>query len=118
MKRQGLVSCQPPKHNSKLANKVNVNIENHLNREFSPISPNKVWCGDVTYLWVGDRWRYLATVLDLYSRKVVGFALSDSPDSKLTKLALSNAFKARGKPIGVIFHSIKAAITLACHFGS
>jgi putative transposase len=60
----------------------------------------------------------LATVLDLYRRKIVGFALSNSPDSELTKLALSNAFKARGKPIGVLFHWIKVVITLACHLGS
>jgi putative transposase len=113
MKRQGLVSCQPPKHNYKPANKAHIDIGNHLNREFSPISLNQVWCGDVTYLWVGDRWRYLATVLDLYSRKIVGFALSDSPDSELTKLALSNAFEARGKPIGLMFHSDQG-----CHYTS
>ena len=113
MKRQGLVSCQPPKHNYKPANKENIDIKNHLNREFSPLSPNQVWCGDVTYLWVGDRWRYLATVLDLYGRKIVGFALSDSPDSELTKLALSNAFIARGKPKGVMFHSDQG-----CHYTS
>ena len=113
MKRLGLVSCQPPKHNYKRANKSNVNIENHLNREFSPISPNQVWCGDVTYLWIGSRWRYLATVLDLYSRKIVGFALSDSPDSELTKQALTNAFNARGNPSGVMFHSDQG-----CHYTS
>ena len=113
MKRQGLVSCQPPKHNYKPANKENIDIKNHLNREFSPLSPNQVWCGDVTYLWVGDRWRYLATVLDLYGRKIVGFALSDSPDSALTKRALSNAFIARGKPRGVMFHSDQG-----CHYTS
>ena len=101
------------KHNYKPAKKANINIENHLSREFSPISPNQVWCGDVTYLWVGDRWRYLATVLDLYSRKIVGFALSDSPDSELTKQALSNAFNARGKPVGVMFHSDQG-----CHYTS
>lgn len=113
MKRQGLVSCQPPKHNYKVASKVNHTIANHLNREFSPISPNQVWCGDVTYLWVGDRWRYLATVLDLYGRKIVGFALSDSPGSELTTLALSNAFVARGKPKEVMFHSDQG-----CHYTS
>jgi putative transposase len=55
----------------------------------------------------------LATVLDLYRRKIVGFALSDSPDGELTKLALSNAFKARGKPIGLMFHSGQG-----CHYTS
>jgi putative transposase len=113
MKRQGLVSCQPPKHNYKPATKTHIAIKNHLNREFSPISPDQVWCGDVTYLWVGDRWRYLAVVLDLYSRKVVGFALSDSPDSELTKQALSHAFTARGNPVGVMFHSDQG-----CHYTS
>jgi putative transposase len=113
MKRQGLVSCQPPKHNYKPANKANIDIENHLNREFSPISPNQIWCGDITYLWVGGRWRYLAAVLDLYNRKIVGFALSDSPDSELTRQALSNAFNARGKPIGLMFHSDQG-----CHYTS
>lgn len=113
MKRQGFVSCQPPKHNYKPAIKVHSEIENHLNREFSPIRPNQVWCGDVTYLWAGDKWRYLATVLDLYNRKIVGFSLSDSPDSELTKKALSNAFEARGYPSGVMFHSDQG-----CHYTS
>jgi len=113
MKRLGLVSSQPPKHQYKPATKTNINIENHLNREFSPIRPNQVWCGDVTYLWVGSKWRYLATVLDLYNRKIVGFSLSDSPDSELTKQALSNAFEARGKPTGLMFHSDQG-----CHYTS
>ncbi len=113
MKCAGLVSCQPPKHNYKRANKEHVDIENHLNREFSPIRPNQVWCGDVTYLWAGSQWYYLAVVLDLYGRKVIGFALSDSPDSELTKRALSNAFEARGRPQGVMFHSDQG-----CHYTS
>lgn len=113
MKRMNLVSCQPPKHNYKPVTQEHVEIENHLNREFSPIQPNQVWCGDVTYLWVGNQWRYLATVLDLYSRKIVGFALSDSPDSELTKQALSNAFEARGQPKEVMFHSDQG-----CHYTS
>lgn len=113
MKRQALVSCQPPKHNYKPVNKVHSDIGNHLNREFSPIRPNQVWCGDVTYLWVGNKWRYLATALDLYNRKIVGFALSDSPDSELTKQALSNAFESRGRPKGLMFHSDQG-----CHYTS
>ena len=113
MKLAGLESCQPPKHNYKPAHKEHVDIENHLNREFSPTRPNQVWCGDVTYLWVGDKWFYLATVLDLYARKIVGFALSNSPNSELTKKALSNAFMLRGQPEGVMFHSDQG-----CHYTS
>lgn len=113
MKLAGLVSCQPPKHNYKPAPKEHVEIENHLNREFSPVRPNQVWCGDVTYLWVGDRWTYLATVIDLYGRKIIGFAMSGSPDSALTKKALTNAFEMRGRPTGVMFHSDQG-----CHYTS
>jgi putative transposase len=74
--------------------------------------------GMVTYLWIGDRWRHLITVLDLYRRKIFGFTLLDYPDSALTKLALSNAFEARGKPIRLMFIKTKVVITLACHLGN
>jgi len=40
--------------------------------------PNKVWCVDVTYIWAGNRWIYLAAVMDLYARRIVGWALSQS----------------------------------------
>jgi len=113
MKRLGIVSCQPPNHLYKTAKKEHIDIENHLSREFSPLRPNQVWCGDVTYLWVGYKWQYLATVLDLYGRKIVGFALSSSPDSELTKRALTNAFEARGRPTDVMFHSDQG-----CHYTS
>jgi putative transposase len=59
----------------------------------------------VTYVWVGNRWVYLAVVLDLFSRKPVGWALSLSPDSELTCKALKMAFELRGKPENVIHHS-------------
>lgn len=113
MKRLGIESCQPPTHHYKVAKKEHVDIKNYLNREFSPLRPDQVWCGDVTYLWVGDQWQYLATVLDLYGRKIIGFALSNSPDSELTKRALTNVFEARGYPTGVMFHSDQG-----CHYTS
>ncbi|EEV9163979.1 IS3 family transposase, partial [Escherichia coli] len=67
--------------------------------------PNQVWCGDVTYIWTGKRWAYLAVVLDLFARKPVGWAMSFSPDSRLTMKALEMAWETRGKPGGVMFHS-------------
>ncbi|MBZ8362407.1 IS3 family transposase, partial [Escherichia coli] len=61
--------------------------------------------GDVTYIWTGKRWAYLAVVLDLFARKPVGWAMSFSPDSRLTMKALEMAWETRGKPGGVMFHS-------------
>lgn len=113
MKQLDIRSCQPPKPNYKPAKKAHLDIKNHLAREFSPVRPNQVWCGDVTYLWVGTHWLYLAAVLDLYSRKIVGFALSDSPDSALTARALNNAFENRGRPKNLMFHSDQG-----CHYTS
>ena len=84
-----------------------------LDRQFSPSEPNKLWCGDVTYIWSGSRWLYLAVVIDLYGRRVIGWACSKSPDSELTKRALRMAFESRGKPKGVLFHSDQG-----CHYTS
>jgi putative transposase len=64
-----------------------------------------VRCGDVTYIWAGNRWAYLAVVMDLFARKPVGWALSHSPDSNATCQALSMAYESRGRPKEVMFHS-------------
>ncbi|AVT47091.1 IS3-like element ISSba5 family transposase [Shewanella baltica] len=105
MKKLGLLSCQQPKHSYRKATQEHVAIPNTLNRQFAVTQPDQVWCGDVTYVWVGNRWAYLAVVLDLFSRKPVGWALSLSPDSELTCKALKMAFELRGKPENVIYHS-------------
>ncbi len=113
MVKQGLFSNQLPKHRYKKASKEHITIPNELERNFSPSKPNEVWCGDVTYIWSGGRWAYLAVVLDLYSRKPVGWAISRSPNSALTCKALQMAFESRGKPSGLIFHSDQG-----CHYTS
>ena len=105
MKDLGLVSCQLPKHAYKKAMQPHVAIPNHLNRQFDVDAPNQIWCGDVTYIWTGQRWSYLAVVMDLFARKPIGWALSRSPDSNLTKQALNMAYELRGQPSGVMFHS-------------
>ena len=73
---------------------------------------------DVTYIWTGKRWAYLAVVLDLFARKPVGWAMSFSPDSRLTMKALEMAWETRGKPVGVMFQAIKAVIIRAGSSGS
>lgn len=105
MRRLGLVSTQQPAHRYKQASQPHSCIPNTLNREFNPVAPNRVWCGDVTYIWTGQRWSYLAVVLDLYARKPIGWALSNSPDSQLTAKALTMAYESRNRPEEVMFHS-------------
>ena len=64
---------------------------NVLDRDFSPEAPNRVWAGDVTYLPTREGWLYLAVLLDLYSRRVIGWAFSERNDEALTLAALRMA---------------------------
>lgn len=89
MRERGLASCQQPSHSYKRGGREHIAIPNVLNREFSVDKPNSVWCGDVTFIWVGARWAYLAVVLDLHARKPIGWSMSYSPDSQLTVRALA-----------------------------
>jgi len=113
MRLLGLQSCQPSGPKYKKANNEHLAVPNKLERKFDVKEPNKIWCGDVTYVWIGTRWAYLAVVLDLFSRKPIGWAMSLSPDSELTSKALTMAFESRGKPKGVMFHSDQG-----CHYTS
>ncbi|GAB3097061.1 hypothetical protein GCM10027217_12800 [Pseudomaricurvus hydrocarbonicus] len=105
MKELGLTCKQPGPHKYKQAAVERLDIPNHLNREFTVDSPDQVWCGDITYIWAGSRWVYLAVVIDLYARRVVGWALSDRADANLTIKALDDAYHRRGRPEGLMFHS-------------
>ncbi len=105
MKEAGLVSKQPGAHRYKVAQSERPDIPNLLTREFDVQQPNQVWCGDITYVWAGGRWHYLAAVLDLHTRRVVGWAMSDKPDAELAIKALEMAYQQRGCPSGVLFHS-------------
>jgi putative transposase len=105
MKEARLESKQPKPYAYKTAKVERPDIQNHLDREFNVKQPNLAWCGDITYVWVQNRWVYLAVVMDLYARRVVGWSLSDKPDSKLTVSALNMAYQLRGQPKEVMFHS-------------
>ena len=95
MKQLGLVSTQPPSHAYKKAEQPHLDIPNALDREFNVAAPNKVWAGDITYIWTGARWAYLAVVIDLFARKPVGWAVSLSPNTELVKKALIVAYESR-----------------------
>ena len=76
-----------------------------INQDFTADAPNTRWCGDITYVRTVDGWAYTATVIDLYSRTVVGYAVADHLRTSLIIDALANAIAARKPPAGVIFHS-------------
>ena len=76
-----------------------------IGRDFTAALPDAKWCGDITYIKTWDGWAYLATVIDLYSRKVIGWAVAAHMRASLITAALDMALAARKPPPGVIFHS-------------
>ena len=78
---------------------------NLLERQFKVAAPNQVWVGDITYIRTSEGWLYLATVIDLYSRAVVGWQMSQRINGKLVCDALQAALITRGKPKGVMVHT-------------
>ncbi len=105
MKELNIRSGQRRTHRYPRGGNERIDIPNFLDRQFAVTQPNQCWYGDVTYIWVGVRWAYLAVVLDLFARKPIGWAMSYSPDSRLTVKALQMAWEHRGQPSGVVFHS-------------
>jgi transposase InsO family protein len=78
---------------------------NVLDRQFHVESPDMAWAGDITYLWTTEGWLYLAVLLDLYSRRVVGWAVSTSLQQDLVAAALERALFERDPDPGLIHHS-------------
>jgi len=78
---------------------------NLLQRHFSPGQPNCSWATDITYVWTRQGWLYLAVVLDLFSRMVVGWAMGELIDRHLVLRALDMALKGRQPPRGLLHHS-------------
>ncbi|MEJ8912941.1 IS3-like element ISEc31 family transposase [Escherichia coli] len=105
MKYLNLSSCQPGKHQYKNARQEHTCLPNLLERQFAVPEPDRVWCGDITYIWAGNRWCYLAVVMDLFARRVIGWSLSANADTALISSALRMAYEVRGQPRDVMFHS-------------
>jgi len=78
---------------------------NLLNQEFQASKPNEKWVGDITYIDTAEGWLYLATLLDLYSRRVVGWAMADRIDARLVENAWKMAVLHRHPPAQLLHHS-------------
>jgi len=78
---------------------------NRLRETKPPAAPNEVWVADITYIWTVQGWIYLAAVMDLFSRRIVGWALDVTMETSLVKEALERAQKERRPPPGLLHHS-------------
>jgi len=79
--------------------------ENVLDRQFSAEAPNQKWVADLTYIWTAEGWLYVAAVIDLFSRRVVGWSMSATMTAQLVTDALMMAIWRRGKPDALLHHS-------------
>ena len=106
MEERGLRAIQPktyvPKTSDGRADKPSPNL---LLEKPLPAQPDKVWAGDITYIPTADGWRYLAVIIDLCSRRIVGWSLADHMRTELVTDALKQALGSRIIAPGLIFHS-------------
>ena len=79
--------------------------DNLLNQNFNPVGPNQIWAGDITYLKTNEGWVYLAVIMDLYSRRIVGWYADKRMSTALAAKALVKAYNLRRPPRGLVFHS-------------
>ena len=106
MREMNLDSITVKKYKHYSNKKVVEGLENVLKRDFSTKTINEKWVGDITYIHtLKDGWTYLASVLDLYSKKIIGYAYGKSMDNSLVLKALTNAYESQKPSEGVIFHT-------------
>ncbi len=106
MKQAGIIAKVPKKPHYYPSGKQKPNIPNELKKQSNPPQVNTHWVGDITYIRHHQGWSYLATVLDLGSREIVGYALSQTLDAQLARQALIQAVKVQQpKTSHLMFHS-------------
>lgn len=106
MVEMGLISVHPrPRKRTTIPAASPSQLPDLVGRAFTPVTPNALWYGDITYVRTWDGWGYIASVIDGYSRKVVGWAIADHMRTELVVDALRMALERRRPPCGVIFHA-------------
>jgi putative transposase len=80
-------------------------VPNTLNRQFAVAAPNRIWAGDITYIWTAEGWLYLAVVLDLYSRRVIAWGMGSRLTQELVARTLTMAVERRRPASGLLHHT-------------
>jgi putative transposase len=106
IKKQSLIVTQRIAHKVTTKRRYGDDVaDNLLNQNFNPVGPNQIWAGDITYLLTGEGWMYLAIVMNLYSRRIVGWFISKRMTTDLISKALIKAYNLTRPPKGLVFHS-------------
>jgi transposase InsO family protein len=106
MKKHGIHAITSIKHKkAKIARNTRGFSDNVLDREFTALKPGKKWVSDTTFVYTRQGWLYLAVIIDLYSRKVIGWSMSQYNDTKLVSRALEMAVKVKPIKEQVLLHS-------------
>lgn len=116
MQRQALRARPRRRGLPKDVGQRSVIADNVLDRQFTADAPNCKWVADFTYIWTAEGWLYVAVVLDLYSRRVVGWSMQSSMTSQLVADALMMAVWRRGKPASLMHHSDQGSQYTSTHF--
>jgi putative transposase len=87
---------------------------NAVERNFAPEAPNCLWSADLTYLWTDEGWLYLAVVIDLFNREVVGWAIKERMTADIVTDALTMAWFRRRPESGLIHHSVAVSMPVQC----
>ncbi len=102
MKYLNLRSSQTGKNQYKNARHEHTFLPNLLEHQFAVPVPDRVWCGDIMYIWVGIRWCYLTVVMDLFAHRAIGWSLSAHAYTALISSALRMAYEIHGQPRDVM----------------
>jgi len=116
MQRQALRARPRRRGLPKDAGERSAIADNVLDRQFTADAPNQKWVADFTYIWTAEGWLYVAVVLDLYSRRAVGWSMQSSMTSQLVADALMMAVWRRGKPAALMHHSDQGSQYTSGHF--
>jgi putative transposase len=106
MRERGLSACRRHHRTTTTKSEPGARVApNLLDQDFTATRPNEKWTGDITAVWTYEGWLYLAVVLDLFSRRVIGWAMAATQDETLIETALRMALLGRRPSAGMLFHS-------------